>query len=349
MIIKFKTMELGKTYEADVIIYDIAQRDTTSGKPMVTIKISDGDEIVSAIKFDAVKADLTNAGIAEGSTAVVSIFVDTYGGRSYKFTTVRPATFTQEELEKLVKRPPVEPDKLVDEILYFVKQSSGRTYDMTNLDVPADDTSITALAVRIITMLRPAFKVASAAKTMHHNIYGGLAYHTNRMVKAAYSLCNVYTLLDRELLVCGAALHDIGKLLELKTTNTGVATYTTDGCLFGHLLLGIEMIDKVCWDLKFKIDPDNPEGPKMEYNPEQVKMLKHMIASHHGTTDWGAIKLPSTPEAMALHELDMIDSRMYMYEENFAGMEPGTMSDPIFGISGDGKNPIYKNSVSDYN
>ena len=50
-----------------------------------------------------------------------------------------------------------------------------------------------------------------------------------------------------------------------------------------------------------------------------------------------------------LHELDMIDSRMYMYEENFSSMDPGTSSDPIFGIAGEGKAVIYKNSFSQYN
>ena len=74
---------------------------------------------------------------------------------------------------------------------------------------------------------------------MHHNIYGGLAYHTYRMVKAAYALCEVYKLLNRELLVCGTALHDIGKLFELKTSDTGIANYTDMGNLFGHSLIGI--------------------------------------------------------------------------------------------------------------
>ncbi|MBR3143203.1 MAG: CMP-binding protein, partial [Clostridiales bacterium] len=68
----------------------------------------------------------------------------------------------------------------------------------------------------------------------------------------------------------------------------------------------------------------------------------------HGQPEWGAIRLPSTPEAMILHELDMIDSRMYMYEDNFAQMEPGSSSDPVFGIAGDGRSVIYKNSFSKY-
>ena len=75
-------------------------------------------------------------------------------------------------------------------------------------------------------------------------------------------------------------------------------------------------------------------------------MLKHMLASHHGQPEWGAIRNPATPEAMILHELDMIDSRMYMYEDTFKDMDPGTSSEPVFGISGEGKAVVYKNSFS---
>ena len=176
---------------------------------------------------------------------------------------------------------------------------------------------------------------------MHHNIYGGRAYHTYRMIKSAYDVCEVYSLLDRELLVCGTALHDIGKLLEMKTSDTGVATYTDMGNLFGHPLLGIEMIDREVWR-------QNQAAGGRSYNSEQVAMLKHMLASHHGQPEWGAIRSPSTPEAMILHELDMIDSRMYMYEENFKDLDAGTSSEPVFGIAGDGKTVIYKNSFTNY-
>jgi 3'-5' exoribonuclease len=212
---------------------------------------------------------------------------------------------------------------------------------MSNLDIPSDDFSLTALTVRILSSNLKAFTKSSAAKGMHHNIYGGLAYHTYRMIRSAYSICEVYPLLNRELLVCGTALHDIGKLIEMKTTDTGIASYTDMGNLFGHPLLGIEMIDHEVWN------KDQAIGGR-SYNREQVAMVKHMIASHHGQPEWGAKRYPSTPEAMILHELDMIDSRMYMYEENFAQMAPGSSSDPVFGIASDGKTVIYKNSFSNY-
>ena len=340
-IVKFNTMNLG-TYETDLVVSGITQASTSNNKPMIKITISDGEESLTALMFDTTRKDLSDIGIEEGSTALVTLEVTEYkGNKSYKINNINPVKLPEDELKQLVKLPPEDPDKLVADIIALIKRSSGREYDTSTTEVPSDDYSLTALAVRIISTNIKNFTKSSAAKTMHHNLYGGLAYHTYRMIKTAYSICDVYPLLNRELLVCGTALHDIGKLVEIKTSDTGIATYTDMGNLFGHSLLGIEMIDHEVWR-------QNQAAGGRSYNAEQVAMLKHMLASHHGQPEWGAIRSPSTPEAMILHELDMIDSRMYMYEDNFAQMEPGSSSDPVFGIAGDGKTVIYKNSFSKY-
>ena len=341
-IIKFNTMGMG-TYETSVVVNSITQTTTSANNPMLKISLSDGQDGITALIFDSTKKDMTALGIEDGCTAVVRLEVSEYrNAPSYKILAINPARLPEDELKQLVKLPPEDPDKLVNDIIMLIKQSSGRDYDLTTQTVPADDYTLTGLAVRLITENIKMFTKSSAAKTMHHNIYGGLAYHTYRMIKSAYAICEVYSLLNRELLVCGTALHDIGKLLEMKTSDTGIATYTDMGNLFGHPLLGIEMIDREVWK-------QNQAAGGRSYNSEQVAMLKHMLASHHGQPEWGAIRAPSTPEAMILHELDMIDSRMYMYEENFKDLDAGTSSEPVFGIAGDGKTVIYKNSFTDYN
>ena len=340
-IIKFNTMGFN-IYETDVVVVSITQTATANGKPMLKVTMNDGTDNVTALIFDSTKKDLNAQGIEDGCTAVVNLEVTDYkGSKSYKIININPVKLPEDELKELVKLPPIDPDKLVNDIIILIKQSSGRAYDLTTFDVPADDFSLTALSVRLITNNLKAFTKSSAAKAMHHNLYGGLAYHTFRMIKSAYAVCEIYTLLNRELLVCGTALHDIGKLFEMKTSDTGIATYTDMGNLFGHPLLGIEMIDHEVWN-------KNQANGGRSYNAEQVAVLKHMIASHHGQPEWGAIRVPSTPEAMMLHELDMIDSRMYMYEENFKDIPAGSSSEPIFGIASDGKSVIYKNSFSNY-
>ncbi|MCQ2503124.1 MAG: HD domain-containing protein [Saccharofermentans sp.] len=338
-VIKFSTMDYG-TYESDMVIAAITQASTSNGKSMLKITLNDGTEAITALMFESTKKDLNAQGIEDGCTAVVNLEITDYkGSKSYKVTNINPVKLSEDEMKQLVKMPPIDPEKLVKDILTLIKQSSGREYDLESSDIPSDDYSITALTVRIINSNLKAFTRSSAAKSMHHNLYGGLAYHTYRMLKTAYGICEVYPLLNRELLVCGTALHDIGKLIELKTSDTGIASYSDMGNLFGHALLGIEMIDHEVWRM-------NQAAGGRSYNSEMVAMVKHMLASHHGQPEWGAIRCPSIPEALILHELDMIDSRMYMYEENFLDMAPGSSSDPILGIAGEGKSVIYKNSFA---
>lgn len=162
----------------------------------------------------------------------------------------------------------------------------------------------------------------AGALKLHHSVYGGLLYHIYRMLKAAEKACEVYPDLDKELLLIGVALHDIGKLKELNTNEMGVSEFTPDGNLSGHILCGIELLDHAVWEME--------EKP----SEEEYKLVKHMIASHHGALEYGAIVVPATPEAMVLNYLDLIDSRMYMFEETLSGMEPGSVSPSVWALGG---------------
>ena len=303
---------------------------------MLRIMISDGTDIVSAVMFDTTKKNLTDSGITDGMPAETKIHIDPFGGRSYQIQYLRPTTLDDSEKAALVRKPPVDPKSLFVNVIRKIKSSSGRDYDLKSAEIKDDDFSLTALAVRLLMKDYEAFYSSSAAKSMHHNLYGGLVYHTSRMVDAAFAICEVYPMLDRELLVCGTAIHDLGKLKELKTSDTGAASYTTEGSLLGHALLGIEMIDE-------EVRERDAANGRQTYDREDIMCIKHLIASHHGKLEWEAIKLPAMPEAMVLHELDMIDSRIYIYEETFSKTEPGTLSEPVFGIAAEKTStPLYR-------
>ena len=337
-LILFKDMEMNGVYETKVIVNTIMEKNTAGGKPMLRIMISDGSEIVSAVMFDTTKKNLNDTGITDGVPALTKIHIDPFGGRSYQIQYLRPTSLDDDEKSALVRKPPVDPKVLFVNVIRKIKASSGRNYDLNSAEIKDDDYSLTALAVRLLMKDYKAFNSSSAAKSMHHNLYGGLVYHTSRMVDAAFSICDVYSLLDRELLVCGTAIHDLGKLKELNTSDTGVASYTIEGSLLGHALLGIEMIDE-------EVAARDAAAGKQTYDRDDIMCIKHLIASHPGKLEWEAIKLPAMPEAMVLHELDMIDSRIYIYEETLAKTEPGTLSEPVFGIAADKTStPLYKRS-----
>ena len=123
-IIKFSTMELG-SYETDVVISAITQASTANNKPMIKITLGDGTDSITALIFDSTKKELAGNGIEEGTTAVVALEVTEYkGNRSYKVTNINPVRLPEDELKQLVKLPPVDPARLVTDIIRLIKQSS---------------------------------------------------------------------------------------------------------------------------------------------------------------------------------------------------------------------------------
>lgn len=333
--VKFTETEVDNSYWMTLLLTVIEQRQTKKGDPYVRLSLTDGKtEAVANLFGNTTRDGLLERGINENSPVNIKLRVSIYNDqKNYTVDAIESAELTSEELGTLIKMPPKKPEELFVNICRKVKSSSSRSYDMTNMRVPDDDFSLIALTMRLLAANSKDIIRSSAAKSMHHNLYGGLVYHTSRMVDLAAGVCSVYTSLNKELLICGTALHDIGKIRELDTTISGGASYTVDGRLFGHALIGIEMIDE-------EVRRAASEGNT--YDEEQVKLLKHLIASHHGIMEWGAIALPAIPEAMALHNIDMIDSRMYMYEENTAPLNEGQLSEPVFGIAGDGRATVYR-------
>ena len=334
---RFEETEIGNNYDMTLLVVRIEERTTKKGDPYCRLTLSDGKTQQEANLFNNnTRESLKLQGVTEEKPVDVRLKCTEFQNqKNYTVDSINPAKLTDEEKATLIKMPPLPRQQMLLDMIRNVLDSSGRQYDKDNVVIPEDDYSLTALTVRLISKNSKAFSSSSAAKSMHHNLMGGLLYHTYRMVKAAYSICDIYTTLNRELLVCGTALHDIGKIEELSTSELGAANYTPDGRLFGHALIGIEMIDKMV------AEADSAAG-RETYNREDVRLLKHLIASHHGTLEWGAITLPAVPEAMVLHNIDMIDSRMYMYEEGLASTKPGSVSDYINGIAGDGRSTIYR-------
>jgi 3'-5' exoribonuclease len=153
-----------------------------------------------------------------------------------------------------------------------------------------------------------AFKKAPAAKRMHHAYLGGLLVHCLSMAVLADKLAAHYNGLDRDLLIAGAILHDIGKLREFDYVTA--IDYSDEGRLLSHIAIGLEMLDE-----KLRQIPDVPR--------EGSNHLKHMIVSHHGEPAFGALEPPKTIEAVVLHFIDDLDSKINAVREFMAKEDPG--------------------------
>jgi len=139
------------------------------------------------------------------------------------------------------------------------------------------------------------YKRAPAAKTVHHAYLGGLIEHVLSLCTLARLAAGHYAHVDRDLLLTGVVLHDIGKIHELKYER-GIS-YSTEGQLIGHIEIALRMVAEKLHGL-----PDFP--------PRLRTLVEHLILSHHGHLEFGSPKLPQFPEALLLHYLDDMDSKM---------------------------------------
>ena len=299
---KFKELTLNMESVMTVLVQEIEERETSSGKKYCRITISDGSETVIANMWNTEKAQISKF---TGILAKTVIVAKTYqGAATYQIDRLAEAD-PNARIEDYILSVPMRSDDMYREILDMLKKEEK------------GEKSVIRIAIELYEENQAALLSWAAAKSIHHNCYGGLLYHVYRMMKAVLALGKVYDF-DMETLLAAAALHDIGKLKELRTSLLGVADYTVEGSLMGHTLLGLEMITKIAEDF--------------EIPQEKLLPLKHAIAAHHGKLEYGAITLPATREALLLHQIDMIDSQMYQCEEVEKKTEPGKISEKVFGL-----------------
>jgi 3'-5' exoribonuclease len=167
-----------------------------------------------------------------------------------------------------------------------------------------------------------AYREAPAAKQLHHAWLGGLLEHVVSLCTLADRVATHYPLLDRDLLLTGVILHDLGKLREL-SWEIGFE-YTVEGMLLGHIQIGTALVEKAI---------DSLPG----FPPRLKTLVLHMILSHHGKLEFGSPKLPMIPEALALSFLDDLDAKMQAMATEFdkcirEGKGPDEMTGKVWSL-----------------
>jgi 3'-5' exoribonuclease len=152
------------------------------------------------------------------------------------------------------------------------------------------------------------FKKAPAAKKMHHAYTGGLLEHTLSMALLADKIAGHYTGIDRDLLITGAILHDIGKIREFVYKFS--IDYSDEGRLLSHIVIGVALLDGKIREIK-------------GFPDSLAVLLRHMIISHHGTREFGSPEPPKTIDAVLLNYIDEIDSKISGIREYIATDESG--------------------------
>ncbi|TVP95426.1 MAG: HD domain-containing protein [Acholeplasmatales bacterium] len=243
-------------------------------------------------------------------------------GEVYHFT-VEPIVFKDREQWLVTAYVPLveqaqddgERDRLMDVFYTFAPASTEQLKrSIETYLAHMSDGPIRQIVEAIYQRHHQAFYLYPAATRFHHAYIGGLAHHTETMLRLAEGLLAVYAFLDRDLLIGGVLLHDMCKVLELSDFKN--PEYTREGRLIGHITMGVKEVAKTAETLGL-------------YDTEERLLLEHMVLSHHYYGNFGSPKKPNVPEALALHFIDNIDSKFAVLGEALAETEPGTFTQSL--------------------
>jgi 3'-5' exoribonuclease len=278
-----------KNITASFVVASKQVKPKKSGEPYLALTLADRTGSIEAKMWDGVPEAMGT--FEQDDVIKVRGLINKYNGR-FQLTIHKIRRMDESEVEYADYLPKTSKD--VDVLWQTLGEFVG-TFKDENLK---------ALVTSFMAdpELERAYKNAPAAKTLHHAFIGGLLDHVVSLFTSCDLVCRNYPSINRDLVLTGAFLHDIGKVHELSYARS--FGYTTSGQLLGHMIIELEMLHQ-----KLAAFPDFP--------PQLKILIEHMIISHHGQYEFGSPKLPMFPEALLLHYMDDLDSKMEAMRAQF--------------------------------
>ena len=268
-------------------------RKTRTGQDYLDLKLGDSSAEISA-KIWPESLEKWGSNFDVGSIVKVEGRIEMYRDRS------------QLVVEKIRTAAEME----VPDISVVLKSTEYNTVELlaelTALAETMEPPELSLLVLTILERTSEQFKVAPASKMIHHAYRGGLLEHTWSVTKKVIAILEVEPALNRSLAIAGAILHDIGKLRELVGLTR---SRTVEGRLVGHIALGVTLVTEVALELGLE-------------DKLWLLDLEHIILSHHGEPEFGAPVRPLTKEAMLIHFIDNLDSKLKIIDEALVTTDP---------------------------
>lgn len=294
---------LSKTGAVHVQFASRTNRTTKTQKPFYKVAFKDEVSDFEMSVFDN-QPVFSHVDKMETGTCVVlygNWFKDDYGVQSADWTM---RVMTDEERAEFFCGTPE------------LREKQKRDFDAIQVLVQSMtlDSPYRALIVNFLSANEPGYRRAAAAKKNHHARRGGLVEHVSYMMRSADALAALYREVlpvDRDLLLCGVFFHDVGKLQENQYPEQGFAQAASfDAEALGHIAIGYGLVTSLWAKL-----------PQQGLDIRKLRILQHLILSHHGTNEWGSPVVPKCPEAAILHFVDNCDAKLEMMRGCYAKSE----------------------------
>lgn len=297
-----KNFKSGKRIIGFYIIKSINLKTSSTNKKFLDINLMDKSGEVNAKMWniDETVQNTYKAGMIIKIEGDVTLWNNTMQLKIIKHRLINESD--ECNIDEFVPTAPLKASDMYEQILEYI--------------LNIKDKEIKKLVEEIFTGYKDKLMYYPAAKNNHHSIKSGLLYHIYRMLLTGEKLAEIYKV-NNDLLYAGIILHDIEKINEMDSDEMGIVdSYTRDGLLLGHIIQGIVKIDST--------------GKKLKIDDEKIKLIEHMILSHHYEAEFGSPKKPMIPEGELLHYIDMIDARMYDMNKVLNTIDEGNFSDPVF-------------------
>jgi len=275
-------LELNQPLTACFLVHSKEVREKKTGEPYLSLMLGDKTGKIDAKMWDNV-AEVLNAFDRDSFIKVKASMQLHLNRPQLTIHKLRAVEDHEIDFADFFPTSLRNPDEMWSELRQIVAAVQSRPIRAL-LDALLDDPEIAR-----------RYRLAPAAKTIHHAFLGGLLEHVLSLCNLCKRIAPHYPMIDLDLMIAGAVLHDIGKIHEL-SYDRGFS-YTTQGQLLGHMMIALRMVGDKLRDV-----PDFPEPVRT--------LLEHIIISHHGHYEFGSPKLPQFPEALLFHYLDDMDSKM---------------------------------------
>lgn len=311
MMKSISSLQVGEHFDGHVLLKNVSKGTTKNGDLFLTIALGDKTGEIESKVWDQVDAFLENVHVGN-ILHVMGNVTEFRGKKQLNSSSIRLADDSSINMADFIESAPVDGESLFSRIKDSITSISNE--------------SIKKITLAILEKYEEKLKTFPAARSNHHAYLSGLAYHTSSMMNVGEALCKLYPILNKDLLMAGIALHDIGKIREY----TGVigTDSTLEGRLIGHIPIMSSEIETTAKEL-------GVEG-------EEVLLLQHMVLSHHGKMEWGSPVVPLIAEAEVLHMIDMIDASMDTLKKGLKDLEPGSFSNRMFSM---GNRSFYKPTI----
>lgn len=285
--ISIEQLEVKRTSSSSFLIKHFNQVESRDGKPYINVILADATGELEARIWSS--EDQLPHSVNKGDICSVSGKLNIFQGRKqFIINDIVPLEPSAIDMEEYLSKSHLDSDQMFNELMEIVLRLD-EVYIKDLLKAILEDTEI-----------QRRLKLWQAGKSIHHAYQSGLLEHILSCTRLGDTLSNIYNV-NKSYVVAGCILHDLCKIYELSDGHS--VDYTEEGKLVGHLVKGVELVDKYI----YKAVRDFPHDQKLH--------LKHILLSHHGEYQYGSPKIPQTKEAMLVHLIDLMDSKMASFDE----------------------------------